>query len=149
MSKSITYSFVMFVILHGCSKACETPLSLKLWHIQITVAHTNSMETLKFLERKILDGCEQSSERSAMSWTNSSEVKQRSERSQRFRFNRREVKQSSECSQRFHFNGSDEVKQCSECRQRFPFKSSEVKQRSERIERYHFSVTYVREIISQ
>ena len=50
------------------------------------MAKTNFIETLKFLERKILDGHEQRSECGAISQVNSSEVTQRSECGQRYHF---------------------------------------------------------------
>ena len=58
-----------------------------------TVAKTSSIETLKFLERKILYGHEQRSECGAIPQVNRSEVKQRSERSQRFHFSVTYVKE--------------------------------------------------------
>ena len=58
------------------------------------MAHTNFMETLKFLGKNYLtdNGQEQRSEGSVISKVSSSEVKQCSGRSQRFPFTSSEVK---------------------------------------------------------
>ena len=68
--------------------------STELSDSEITVAHTNFMETLTFLGKNHLvdKRSEQRSEGSAISRVCSSEVKQCSERSRRFHFNSSESK---------------------------------------------------------